>query len=80
MKDLASFLIKNISGSDDFSVSEREDDNKIDIGVAADKSIIGLIIGKEGKNIKNIRRIMSVLATMKNKVVNISIEEKKGQS
>lgn len=80
MKDLTSFLIKNISGSDDFSVSEREDDNKIDIEVAADKSIIGLIIGKEGKNIKNIRRIMSVLATMKNKVVNISIGEKKGQS
>ncbi len=75
MKDLTYFLIKNITGSDKFTVEEELDGDKIIVNVKADPEIVGLIIGKEGNTIKNIRRILSVKATMEHKGVNVSVTE-----
>jgi predicted RNA-binding protein YlqC (UPF0109 family) len=76
MKDLTTFLIKNITGSEDFSVGEEREEDKITITVKANPEIIGLIIGKEGKTIKNIRKIISIKATIEKLAVNISVTEK----
>lgn len=73
MKDLLSYIIKNITGTESFEVSEQDQDGRISLTVVADPTIVGLIIGKEGKTIKNIRRILAVRATLDRKTVNISV-------
>ncbi len=76
MKQLIEFLITNITGSSDFSVEEQEMDGRVIMRVSANPDIIGLIIGKEGKTIKNIRKILSIRATQENKAVAIDVVEK----
>ncbi|OGM73894.1 hypothetical protein A2382_03070 [Candidatus Woesebacteria bacterium RIFOXYB1_FULL_38_16] len=76
MKDLTTFLISNITGSDDFSVEETVENGKCDILVKTKPDIIGFIIGKEGKTIKNIRRILAIKASLERLSVNIKVEEK----
>lgn len=75
MKDLATFLIKNITGSDSFDITEQSDNERIDVNVKASDDIVGLIIGKEGKTIKNIRKILSIKATKQDKMVNINVNQ-----
>ena len=75
MKDLLSFLIKNIIGSDDFEVSEKVDGNHINLDVVAKPDVIGLIIGREGKTIKSLRKILSVRAVREDKTVSINVTE-----
>ena len=76
MKDLISFLIKNITGVEDIDIEEQSEDSRINYLIHAKPEQIGLIIGKEGKTIKNLRRIVSIRATLENKVVNLAVEEK----
>lgn len=76
MTDLIKFLIQKITGSEDFTVEETQDEEGEVFLVKAKKEIIGLIIGKEGKNIKNIRRIASIKGVLENKGVNIKVIEK----
>lgn len=76
MKELLEFLIKNIAG-DDFEIKEEElEGGRINFNVTADPSIVGLIIGKMGKTVKALRKILSVRAVIENKSVNISVAEK----
>lgn len=76
MTELLQFIIKKITGSEDFDVEEAQEEGKTLLTVHANKDIIGLIIGKGGKTIKNIRKILSVKATLEDKAVNISVLEK----
>ncbi len=76
MKDLLSYLVENITGTKSFEVSEGDEDGKTLMTITADPNIIGLIIGKEGKTIKNLRRILSIRGSLEKKVVNISIIER----
>ncbi len=75
MENLIRFLIQKITGKDDFSVEETQDEKGTLFVVHAKPEIIGLIIGKEGKTIKNIRRIASIMAVLENKSINISVVE-----
>ncbi len=75
MIDLIKFIISKITGSADFEVTETEDEKGSLYLVHAKPDIIGLIIGKEGKTIKNIRRIASIRAVLENKSINISVAE-----
>ena len=74
-KKLLEFIVQNITGSNDFSIEEETDGEHVALTVSANPSIIGLIIGKEGRTIKNIRKIISVKATLLKKVVNVSVNE-----
>lgn len=76
MQDLLEYIIKGITGSDDFEIEEIEDNGRITFNVYADPEIIGLIIGKDGKTIKSIRNIIKVPSTLEKKLVYINIEEK----
>lgn len=74
MKDLLSYIISSITGSTEFSVEEiRPEPSVVNFEVSADPSIIGLIIGKEGRTIKNIRKILSIRATKEKVAVNINV-------
>lgn len=76
MDKLLTFIIKTITGSDDFSINENEDDGRVVYNVDANPEIVGLIIGKEGKTIKNIRRLLAIAAVRDNKSVQIDVSEK----
>lgn len=76
MIDLIKYLVSKITGSEDFEVDEAEDNGRTQITIHAKPDIIGLIIGKEGKTIKNIRKIASVRAVLEQKSINISVVEK----
>ncbi len=76
MKDLLTFLIKKITNSSDFTVEEVDEEGRTVLKVNAEPSIIGLIIGKSGRTIKNIRKILSIKAVLEGKSVAISVNEK----
>lgn len=76
MKKLLEFIITKITGSSDFEVEEVDEDGHTTLDVKANPEIIGLIIGKEGKTIKNIRKIVSLHAVRQDKSVHISVTEK----
>ena len=76
MKKLLKFLVGKITGSDDFEIESVEENGRESLFVKANPEIIGMIIGKEGRTIKNIRRIAAIKATLENKLINISVEEK----
>lgn len=73
MVDLLKFLIGKITGTSDFKIEETEDERGTNYLIHANPEIIGLIIGKEGKTIKNIRRIASVRGVLENKSINLTI-------
>ncbi|OGM28860.1 hypothetical protein A2801_02775 [Candidatus Woesebacteria bacterium RIFCSPHIGHO2_01_FULL_41_10] len=76
MKDVLSYIIKSITGSSDFEITEEEEEGRITFHVEANPDIIGLIIGKDGKTIKNIRKIVSIPATTQKTGVNITVTPK----
>jgi len=74
MKDLLGYIISSITGSSDFTIEETHpEETRVNFEVVADPAIIGLIIGKEGKTIKNIRKILSIRATREKLGVNINV-------
>lgn len=76
MIDLLTFLIEKITGShygDDFDIQEEEQDGKTIMNVSAKSDLVGLIIGREGKTIKNIRKILSVRAVLEKRNVQINV-------
>lgn len=74
MVDLLKFLITSITGSEDFDVVEdRNEEGRVNLDVTANPDIVGLIIGKEGRTIKNLRKILSIKATRENLGVNINV-------
>ncbi len=74
MQKLLLFLINNITGTES-QVEEQEVDNRLNYIIKADPKVVGIIIGKEGKTIRSIRKIMSIKATLENKLISISIAE-----
>ena len=76
MKELLEFLIKNIAG-EDFEIKEEElEGGRVNMNVTADPAIVGLIIGKMGKTVKALRKILSVKAVGEQKSVNIAVSER----
>lgn len=76
MKKLLEYLIEQITGSEKFSVLEETKDDLLQLTVEADPEILGLIIGKKGKTIRNIRNLLKVRATLEKKGVNVFVTEK----
>ncbi len=76
MKKLLKYLVKEITGSDDFSIEESSDQNQENYEIKAGQEIIGMIIGKGGQTIKSIRNLLRVRAVLKKKTVFVSVSEK----
>lgn len=74
MQKLLSFLISNITGTS-AEIEEQEVDNRFNYIIKADPAVVGIIIGKEGKTIRSIRKIMSIKATLENKLISITIAD-----
>lgn len=76
MKDLLSFLVKEISGRDDFIIEESEDENKLSLTIKAEPDYTGLIIGKGGSTIKAIKNILRIKSALEKKPVFVEVAEK----
>lgn len=76
LTELLTYIIKEITGSDNFSVTEEADEEgKIILQVKADPSIMGIIIGKGGNTIKAITTVVRVRGRIDQKLVNIDVSE-----
>jgi uncharacterized protein len=79
MTELLEFLIQKITAAtpgDDFEVNSHNEDGKTVMEILAKPDIVGLIIGREGKTIKNIRKLLSVRAVLEHQSVTISVNAK----
>lgn len=75
MKELISFILKNILGNDEFEIEEVEDNGKVSLNIQAKPENIGLIIGKGGQTIKAIQNVVKVKARLENKFVTVNVTE-----
>ena len=75
MKELISFLVKNIAGTDELEIEEKEEAGVNSYVIKVKQEYMGLIIGKGGKTIKTVRTLLKVRATLEKKLVDVNIEE-----
>lgn len=76
MKDLLIYIVKNIAlEPDKIEVAEKEADGQVDLYITCASSDIGRIIGKKGKIIKSMRRLLGILAVREGKRVNIIMQD-----
>jgi predicted RNA-binding protein YlqC (UPF0109 family) len=73
MKDLLHYLLKGILGEEEFEIIESETDGRIVYSIKTDPKNIGLVIGKGGKMVKNLRNILKVRATLEKKSVSLDV-------
>ncbi|MGB6881850.1 MAG: KH domain-containing protein [Microgenomates group bacterium] len=76
MRQLLEFLVKGITGSNDFAIEENQDEDRSDFSIQVDPGIFGMVIGKNGKTIRAIRNLLKVRAILEKRGVNISVVEK----
>ena len=74
MKDLLTFIVKGITGKDNFEIAEETEGERSHFLVKAPEDSVGIIIGKEGRTIKAIRSLLKVRATLEKKGVSVSVE------
>lgn len=75
MKDLLTYLLKNLLNQESFEIIESEEEGRIIYSIKVDKKNIGLVIGKGGKMIKNLRNLLKVRATLDKKAVSLNVIE-----
>ncbi len=76
MKDLLEFLVKGITGKDDFTIKEDQEGDRSDFSIQIGPDVFGMVIGKGGKTIRSIRNLIKVRATLEKKGINVSVVEK----
>lgn len=76
MQDLLEFLVKGITGKDDFTIKEDQEGDRSDFSIQISPDVFGMVIGKGGKTIRAIRNLVKVRATLEKKGINVSVVEK----
>ncbi len=76
MKKLLKHIVSGITGSSDFEIEENKEGERVTLNIVTATDLIGIIIGKGGNTIRNIRKIISIRATLDNKLVNVMVNEK----
>ena len=75
MEDTLLFILKKLSSKPkEVSVSKSEENDHIIFSLELDEEDKGKIIGRQGRNIKSIRQILSVIAKRNNKTVSLNVE------
>jgi len=74
LPDLIRFVIENIVDKpEQVAIEEKDKENAKIISVKVAPEDIGLVIGKEGKRIKSIRRLAGIIGTKMRKKIFIEI-------
>lgn len=62
MKDFISSIVKAILESNNFEISEKEENNQLIITILVEEGQIGKIVGKEGRVINSLRCLAKIKA------------------
>lgn len=74
MKDVLLYMVQGIAQNPDrVSVEEKTVDSQVDLYISCAQDDIGRIIGKKGKIIKALRRVLGIMAVKEGKRVNITM-------
>lgn len=73
MEELIKYTVSNIIDSEDFEITSEEDADYVRYSIKAPEDMIGLIIGKGGKTIKSIRKLVKIRATLEKKRVDLEV-------
>lgn len=76
MKDFLTFLVNELTGNKEIDVEEKTEDSLQTYVIRAPKEVMGLLIGKEGRTIKAIRKLAFAKAIIEQIQINVTIEEK----
>jgi|WetSurMetagenome_2_1015567.scaffolds.fasta_scaffold01947_15 uncharacterized protein len=78
MKEFLEFVAKNlVDNPEGVTVEEIEKDGRILFRLHVDDSEMGKIIGKEGRNVKAIRVLLSAVGAKNRKTVELEIPDKR---
>lgn len=75
MQELLEYILKNMFGNPDITVSSTDDEGNITLTIHAPQEEIGRIIGKGGKVINAMKQIVKIQAIKENKRVEVNVEE-----
>lgn len=64
-----------VNNPEDLEVTQKEDGTVVDLYVKANKEDYGIIIGKKGDRIKNIKKILTVKAVKDGVKLNIKVDD-----
>jgi len=73
MKDLLEFIIKSILPNNNFTILQEDSSDQIVFTVLTEAENLGKIIGKKGKIIGAIRRLLKVRASIEGKKVFLKV-------
>lgn len=74
MKDLLSYILKGMTGTD-VPVEEKDEEGMTIFTIFAPKDSIGRIIGKGGKSIHSIKNVLKIRAMKEDKKIDILVQE-----
>ncbi len=78
MRDFVEYLLTQIvTKPEEVEVTEDSQDGNVDIKIKVAPEDMGLVIGKEGKNIRSLRALAKAKAIRENVRVNIQLLESK---
>jgi len=80
MKDLLEFILKGITGKDNFVIEEEVNEDAYSFRIILEPDSIGLIIGKGGKTIKAVQTLLRVRGKLENKKVFVNVSSKEDSS
>lgn len=76
MKDLLNYIVTNlVTKPDSVSITEDKNNGDVNLMLAVDPTDMGLVIGKMGKTIRAIRKILTVRAIAENVRINLQLSE-----
>jgi len=72
-KAIVEYLVKSmVDKPEQVRIEEKKDNNKVMLEIHLDKNDLGKVIGKNGKTIKSIRVIVSLLSPERNVFVDVA--------
>ena len=77
MKELLTYILAEITG-EAVEIEESENSGRVDFKISPKSEYAGIIIGKGGRTIKSILRLIRVKATLENKLVYLTVSSVEG--
>ena len=76
MKEFIEFIVKQmVSNEEEVEIFEEKQDSQVNISIKVSPDDMGMVIGKEGRNIRSIRSLAKAKAIKDNVRVNIELIE-----
>ena len=75
MKELLDYILKGVTGNDNFNIESKEEGETTTFTVSVDSEQMGLVIGKGGNTIKAIQTLARIRGGLEGKSVFVNVVE-----